>query len=262
MKKLIFSALVATALFVSSCGKDDDNGGGSTSLNGDWYLYNIYNDPDGYGSRWTNPNNCAEKTYWSISNKKIKHEWYYSKGSECKHTPKYYDYTATNGVFNMTVADDSPYGNKGSTGSIKYEIKDKELILRFRNIQQQDEIQVLRKKGVDYSSLDPFVGYWQMTKATVGQTEAIVQEGKCLYGSIVACSLGFTLYLNFPEQNGQCKKTINTYEWVKEGNKYYDITDPQNKEELSLAFSENNTKLSYSTPSDNGLVTIYLTKVK
>ena len=36
MKKLIFSALVATALFVSSCGKDDDNGGGSTSLNGDW----------------------------------------------------------------------------------------------------------------------------------------------------------------------------------------------------------------------------------
>ena len=39
MKKLIFSALVATALFVSSCGKDDDNGGGSTSLNGDWYLH-------------------------------------------------------------------------------------------------------------------------------------------------------------------------------------------------------------------------------
>ncbi len=35
MKKLIFSALVATALFVSSCGKDDDNGGGSTSLKGD-----------------------------------------------------------------------------------------------------------------------------------------------------------------------------------------------------------------------------------
>ena len=34
MKKLIFSALVATTLFVSSCGKDDDNGGGSTSLNG------------------------------------------------------------------------------------------------------------------------------------------------------------------------------------------------------------------------------------
>ena len=262
MKKLIFSALVATALFVSSCGKDDDNGGGSTSLNGDWYLYNIYNDPDGYGSRWTNPNNCAKKTYWSISNKKIKHEWYYSKGSECKHTPKYYDYTATNGVFNMTIADDSPYGNKGNIASIKYKIKDKELILRFKNNQQKNEIQVLRKKGVDYSSLDPFVGYWQMTKATVGQTEATVKQGECLNGEVVASSFGFTLYLNVPEQGGQCKKTINTYEWVKEGNKYYDITDPQNKEELSLAFSENNTKLSYSTPSDNGLVTIYLTKVK
>ena len=49
MKKLIFSALVATALFVSSCGKDDDNGGGSTSLNGDWYVHTIYNDINGYG---------------------------------------------------------------------------------------------------------------------------------------------------------------------------------------------------------------------
>jgi len=262
MKKLIFSALVATALFVSSCGKDDDNGGGSTSLNGDWYVHTIYNDINGYGYRWTSPDNCAEKTYWSISDKKIKHEWYHSEGSECKHTPRYYDYTATNGVFNMTVADDSPYGNKGSTGSIKYEIKDKELILRFRNIQQQDEIQVLRKKGVDYSYLDPFVGYWIMTKATVGKTEVIVKEGECLQGTVVSSSIGFTLYLNFPEKNGQCKKTINTYEWVKEGNKYYDITDPQNKEELALVFSENNTKLSYSTPSDNGLVTIYLTKVR
>ncbi|WP_238426780.1 hypothetical protein [Capnocytophaga genosp. AHN8471] len=34
MKKLIFSALIATALCLSSCGKDDDNGGGSTSLTG------------------------------------------------------------------------------------------------------------------------------------------------------------------------------------------------------------------------------------
>ena len=262
MKKLIFSAFIATALFVSSCGKDDDNGGGSTSLTGDWYLHTIYNAPDGYGSRWTNPNNCAQKTYWSISDKKIKHEWYHLEGSDCKYTPKYYDYTATNGVFNMTIADDSPNGNKGGTASIKYEIKDKELILRFKNNQQQNEIQVLRKKGVDYSSLDPFVGYWQMTKATVGQTEATVKQGECLNGEVVASSFGFTLYLNFPEQNGQCKKTINTYEWVKEGNKYYNVTDPQNKEELALVFSENNTKLSYSEQTQNGLVTLYFTKVK
>ena len=262
MKKLIFSAFIATALFVSSCGKDDDNGGGSTSLTGDWYLYNIYNDPDGNGKSWAISGNCAKKTYWSISDKKIKHEWYYSKGSECKHTPKYYDYTATNGVFDMTVADDSPNERKGGKTSIKYEIKDKELILRFKNTRQQDEIQVLRKKGVDYSYLDPFVGYWIMTKATVGKTEVIVKEGECLNGVVVASSFGFTLYLNFPEQNGQCKKTINTYEWVKEGNKYYDVTDPQNKEELALVFSENNTKLSYSEQTQNGLVTLYFTKVK
>ncbi|WP_314297702.1 hypothetical protein [Capnocytophaga gingivalis] len=72
MKKIIFSALVATALFVSSCGKDDDNVGGSTSLNGDWYLYTIYNDPDGNGKRLTISGNCAQKTYWSISDKKNK----------------------------------------------------------------------------------------------------------------------------------------------------------------------------------------------
>ena len=260
MKKLIFSALVATALCVSSCGKDDDNGGGSTSLTGDWYLHTIYNAPDGYGSRWTNPNNCAQKTYWSISDKKIKHEWY--QGSECKYTPIYFDYTATNGVFNITIANDSPNGNKGGTASIKYEIKGKELILRFKNNRQQEEINVLHKKGVDYSYLDPFVGVWKMTKATVGQTEAIVQEGKCLNGEVVASSLGFTLYLKAPDKSGQCQNNITTYKWVKEGGKYYDVTDPQKKEELAFVFSDNNTKLSYSTPSDNGLVTIYLTKVR
>ena len=262
MKKLIFSALVATALFVSSCGKDDDNGGGSTSLNGDWYVHTIYNDINGYGYRWTSPDNCAEKTYWSISDKKIKHEWYHSEGSECKHTPRYYDYTATNGVFNMTVADDSPYGNKGSTGSIKYEIKDKELILRFKNNRQQEEINVLHKKGVDYSYLDPFVGHWKMTKATVGQTERLVKEGECLNGEVVASSLGFSFYYKVPNQSGQCQGTVETFKWVKEGNKYYDITNPQKKEELALVFSENNTKLSYSAQSQNGLVTFYFTKVK
>ena len=104
MKKIIFSAFIATALYLSSCGKDDDNGGGSTSLKGDWYQYAIYNNLDGYGFRWITPHNCAQKTYWSISDKKIKHEWYHLEGSDCKYTPKYYDYTATNGVFNMTIA--------------------------------------------------------------------------------------------------------------------------------------------------------------
>ena len=261
MKKLIFSALVATALCVSSCGKDDDNGGGSTSLTGDWYLYKIYNDPNGYGSRWTNPNSCAEKTYWSISDKKIKHEWYYSKGSECKHTPKYYDYTATNGVFDMTVADDSPNERKGGKTSIKYEIKDKELILRFKNIRQQNEIQVLRKKGVDYSSLDPFVGYWLMTKYVVGQQELIVKDGECLYGEIVAHSLGATLYLNYPE-NGQCNKTINTYEWIKEGDKYYNVSNPAKKTLWDINFSNNNRYMTFAIDGDNGRTVMHFTKEK
>ncbi|WP_311319679.1 lipocalin family protein [Capnocytophaga sputigena] len=253
MKKLIFSALVATALFVSSCGKDDDNGGGSTSLNGDWYIYTIYNDLDGKGLRWITPDNCTQKTYWSISDKKIKYEGY----SNCKYYPIYYDYTTNNGVINATVSEDSPNGNKGGTASIKYEIKDKELILRFKNNRQQEEINVLHKKGVDYGYLDPFVGYWQMTKYVVGQQELIVKDGECLYGSIVASSLGATLYLNYPE-NGQCNKTINTYEWVKEGDKYYNVSNPAKKTLWDINFSNNNRYMTFAI----GRIVMHFTKVK
>ena len=257
MKKLIFSALVATALFVSSCGKDDDNGGGSTSLNGDWYLHTIYNDLDGKGLRWITPDNCTQKTYWSISDKKIKYEGY----SNCKYYPIYYDYTTNNGVINATVSEDSPNGNKGGTASIKYEIKDKELILRFKNNRQQEEINVLHKKGVDYSYLDPFVGYWQMTKYVVGQQELIVKDGECLYGSIVANPLGATLYLNYPE-NGQCNKTINSYEWIKEGGKYYNVSDPAEKELWDINFSNNNRYMTFAVDTNNGRVVMHFTKVK
>ena len=159
MKKLIFSALVATALFVSSCGKDDDNGGGSTSLTGDWYLYNIYNDPDGNGKSWAIPNNCAQKTYLSISDKKIKNEWYHLEGSDCKYTPIYYNYTINNGVINVTVAEDSPNERVGAKSSVKYEMKGKELII-YHKSGGYDAIQIFHKKGVDYSYLDPLVGYF------------------------------------------------------------------------------------------------------
>ena len=246
MKKLIFSALVATTLFVSSCGKDDDNGGGSTSLNGDWYLYNIYNDPDGNGKSWAIPNNCAQKTYLSISDKKIKNEWYHLEGSDCKYTPIYYNYTTNNGVINVTVAEDSPNGNKGSTGSIKYEIKDKELILRFRNIQQQDEIQVLHKKGVDYSYLDPLVGLWELTKIEAGGTTYTTGTPACFTGYIVASSIGFSLYYTLPASQTQCQAgKVESYDYVKEGDKYYNVSNGQ-KVPLPFSFSNNNQTLTLS----------------
>ena len=246
MKKLIFSAFIATALCVSSCGKDDDNGGGSTQLTGDWYLYNIYNDPDGNGKSWAISGNCAKKTYWSISDKKIKHEWYYSEGSECKYTPVYYDYTATNGVFDFTVANDSPYGNKGGTASIKYEIKDKELILRFKNNRQQEEIQVLHKKGVDYSYLDPLVGRWKLTKIEAGGTTYPAGTPACFTGSIVASSIGFSLYYTLPASQTQCQaEEIKTYDYVKEGGKYYNVSNGQ-KVPIPFSFSNNNQTLTLS----------------
>ena len=235
MKKLIFSALVATALCFSSCGKDDDNGGGSTSLKGDWYQYAIYNNLDGYGFRWI-----------TISDKKIKHEWYHLEGSDCKYTPKYYDYTATNGVFNMTIADDSPNGNKGGTASIKYEIKDKELILRFKNNQQQEEIQVLHKKGVDYSYLDPLVGLWELTKIEAGGTTYTTGTPACFTGYIVASSIGFSLYYTLPASQIQCQAgKVESYDYVKEGGKYYNVSNGQ-KVPLPFSFSNNNQTLTLS----------------
>ena len=246
MKKLIFSALFATALCLSSCGKDDDNGGGSTSLKGDWYQYAIYNNLDGYGFRWITPHNCAQKTYWSISDKKIKHEWYHLEGSDCKYTPKYYDYTATNGVFNMTIADDSPNGNKGGTASIKYEIKDKELILRFKNNQQQEEIQVLHKKGVDYSYLDPLVGLWELTKIEAGGTTYPAGTPACFTGYIIASSIGFSLYYTLPANSTQCQAgKVESYDYVKEGGKYYNVSNGQ-KVPLPFSFSNNNQTLTLS----------------
>ena len=246
MKQLIFSALIATALCLSSCGKDDDNGGGSTSLKGDWYQYAIYNNLDGYGFRWITPHNCAQKTYWSISDKKIKHEWYHLEGSDCKYTPKYYDYTATNGVFNMTIADDSPNGNKGGTASIKYEIKDKELIFRFKNNQQQEEIQVLHKKGVDYSYLDPLVGLWELTKIEAGGTTYPAGTPACFTGYIIASSIGFSLYYTLPANSTQCQAgKVESYDYVKEGGKYYNVSNGQ-KVPLPFSFSNNNQTLTLS----------------
>ena len=246
MKKLIFSALVATTLCLSSCGKDDDNSGGSTALSGDWYLYNIYNDPDGNGKSWAIPNNCAQKTYLSISDKKIKNEWYHLEGSECKYTPQYYNYTTNNGVINATVADDSPNGNKGGTASIKYEIKDKELIFRFKNNRQQEEINVLHKKGVGYSSLDPLVGLWELTKIEAGGTTYPAGTPACFTGTIVASSIGFSLYYTLPANSTQCQAgKVESYDYVKEGGKYYNVSNGQ-KVLLPFSFSNNNQTLTLS----------------
>ena len=255
MKKLIFSALVATALFVSSCGKDDDNGGGSTSLNGDWYLYAIYKNQE---KKWASPNDCAKQIHYSFSDTQIKHEWYHLEGSECKYTPIYYDYTLSDGIINLTIANNSPNGIKGQkVKPAKYEMKGKELIQYYEGNYGFEETIILHKKGVDYSYLDPFVGYWIMTKYVVGQQEFIVQDGKCLQGAVVASSLGATLYLNYPE-NGQCNKTINTYEWVKEGDKYYNVSNPAKKTLWDINFSNNNRYMTFAI----GRTVMHFTKEK
>ena len=143
-------------------------------------------------------------------------------------------------------ADDSPNGNKGGTVSIKYEIKDKELILRFKNNRQQEEINVLHKKGVDYSYLDPFVGYWKLTKIEAGGTTYTAGTPACFTGSIVASSIGFSLYYTLPENNTQCQAgEVKSYDYVKEGGKYYNVSNGQ-KVPLPFSFSNNNQTLTLS----------------
>ena len=133
MKKIIFLALVATALFVSSCGKDDDNGGGSTSLNGDWHLYMLYNMDENIGKyNWRSPNQCAEQTRFEISDKIFKHKRVYEEGGTCKEDFVYYDYTTSNGVFNLTVRADSPADRKGKTVTVDYKMKTRSLSLLLK----------------------------------------------------------------------------------------------------------------------------------
>ena len=236
MKKLIFSALVATALFVSSCGKDDDNGGGSTSLTGDWYTHTMYNYSgiNGKDMSWAAPNNCSKRSYRSFSDTQIKHEWYHLEGSECKYTPIYYDYTLSNGEINVTVANNSPNGTKGQKlDPVKYEMKGKELILRFTNNLGLQETNVLHKKGEDYSYLAPLVGYWKLTPA-------------CFTGYIIASSIGFSLYYTLPANSTQCQAgKVESYDYVKEGGKYYNVSNGQ-KVPLPFSFSNNNQTLTLS----------------
>jgi len=245
MKKLIFSALVATALFVSSCGKDDDNGGGSTSLSGDWYFHTVYSNDNNKGLRWITLDNCSQQSYWSISDKKIKYERYHLEGSDCKYTPTYYNYTINNGVINAIVAEDSPNHRIGSTFSIKYEMKGKELIFRFKS-GAYDIISVLHKKGEGYSYLDPLVGRWELTKIEAGGTTYLAGTPACFTGSIVASSIGFSLYYTLPANSTQCQDgNVESYDYVKEGDKYYNVSNGQ-KVPLPFSFSNNNQTLTLS----------------
>ena len=249
MKKIIFLAFIATALCVSSCGKDDDNGGGNTSLTGDWYTHTMYNYSgiNGKDMSWAAPNNCSKRSYRSFSDTQIKHEWYHLEGSECKYTPIYYDYTLSNGEINVTVANNSPNGTKGQKlDPVKYEMKGKELILRFTNNLGLQETNVLHKKGEDYSYLAPLVGYWKLTKIEAGGTTYPAGTPACFTGYIIASSIGFSLYYTLPANITQCQAgKVESYDYVKEGGKYYNVSNGQ-KVPLPFSFSNNNQTLTLS----------------
>ena len=246
MKKLIFSALVATTLFVSSCGKDDDNGGGSTSLTGDWYVQTIYSDYDGTMS-WAVPNDCSKRGYRSFSDTQIKMEYYHLERTGCEYTPFYYDYTLSNGEINYSIANNSPNGTKGQKMKpMKYEIKGKELILTFENNLGFQETNILHKKGVDYSYLDPLVGRWKLTKIEAEGTTYPAGTPACFTGYIIASSIGFSLYYTLPANSTQCQTgKVESYDYVKEGGKYYNVSNGQ-KVPIPFSFSNNNQTLTLS----------------
>ena len=61
MKKFIYLAFAVLALLVSSCSKDDNEG--STSLDGDWYIYVGNNNSSNKGYRWFPPTNVPKNLY-------------------------------------------------------------------------------------------------------------------------------------------------------------------------------------------------------
>ena len=258
MKKFIYLAFAVLALLVSSCSKDDNEG--STSLDGDWYIYVGNNNSSNKGYRWFPSNQCSQKSVWRISGNRIHFDWYDGRDGTCKLKSIYYEYTANNGVFDMVVAADSPT-DRGKRTSVNYRMIGKELIFSWKNGLYGDEIQVLHKKGVDYSYLDPLVGYWQLTKASVGSTTVFVKPNECLSGSVVACVLGLTIYLDYPE-NGRCVKTTTNFTWKNEGGRYSGVSDSGEHVTFDMNFENNNQTLIYRENTKNGLMTLYFNKVR
>ena len=146
---------------------------------------------------------------------------------------------------NAIVAVYYPNHSIGSTFSIKYEMKGKELIFRFKS-GAYDIISVLHKKGEGYSYLDPLVGRWKLTKIEAGGTTYPAGTPACFTGSIVASSIGFSLYYTLPENNTQCQAgEVESYDYVKEGDKYYNVSNGQ-KVPIPFSFSNNNQTLTLS----------------
>lgn len=212
------------------------------------------------GRSWFAPNQCSQKSVWRISGNRIHYDWYDDRDGTCKLKSTYYEYTANNGVFDMIVAADSP-SDRGKRTSINYRMIGKELILSWKGGSYGDEIQVLHKKGVDYGYLDPLVGYWRLTKASVGSTTVFVKPNECLYGSVVASVLGLTIYLNYPE-NGRCVKTRTNFTWKKEGGTYSGVSESGEHVTFDMNFENNNQTLIYRENTQNGLMTLYFNKVR
>ena len=145
----------------------------------------------------------------------------------------------------MTVANNSPNGTKGQKiNPIKYEIKGKELIFRFTG--SFTEVDILHKKGEDYSYLDPLVGFWELTKIEAGGTTYPAGTPACFTGSIIASSIGFSLYYTLPANSTQCQAgKVENYDYVKEGGKYYNVSNGQ-KVPIPFSFSNNNQTLTLS----------------
>ena len=120
---------------------------------------------------------------------------------------------------------------------------------------------MLHKKGVDYGYLDPLVGYWQLTKASVGKTVVQVKPGECLSGSVVASVLGLTIYLNYPE-NGRCVEATTNFTWKNEGGRYSGVSDRGEHVTFDMNFENNNQRLIYRENTQNGLMTLYFNKVR
>jgi len=95
----------------------------------------------------------------------------------------------------------------------------------------------------------------------VGSTTVCVKPNECLSGSVVACVLGLTIYLDYPE-NGRGVKTTTNFTWKKEGGTYSGVSDSGEHVTFDMNFENNNQTLIYRENTKNGLMTLYFNKVR
>ena len=225
MKKLIFSALIATVLFVFSCGKDNEEED-SRSLLGTWYFVSLtVKDTDHYLA-----NKCAQDSEVAFSETDYTHlaVSLLSNGN-CDRNITNHTYTTEGNVIN--------YVNKENNqkGRMEFHIKNNVLSLSYpsANANGKKDTYVYRRKDTH----DPAVGKWFLKRVeTHGKTIDASRDDCYKKGYLRIDRFRISTHFAFPNaQTGGCREIDDTRQWINIGGKYYQADDNK-KATTNIAF--------------------------